>query len=230
MEPSTIALNIASVRTRIAAACGRAGRDPSSVTIVSVSKGIDLARIRESLRAGLPDIGENRIPEALEKYRELAGRAPRPVWHMIGHLQRNKAREAVRIFDLIHSVDSVRLAEELDRQAAKQGKVQEILIEVNISGEESKYGIAPGELDGLLDAFGGLEHVRARGLMCMAPFSEDPEDARPFFRALRELRDARRGRWPGLEELSMGMSGDFETAVEEGATLVRIGRAIFEGI
>lgn len=241
-----IAHNIDVIHQRIQAACVRAGRDPSEVTLICVSKGRDVGEMREVLNAGVRDIGENKVQEARGKYAvfcpgaeqvslRAAGTASCPlrfVWHLIGHLQTNKARDAVRMFDCIHSVDSLHLAAEIDKQARNAGKVQDILVEVNTSGEESKYGIPPEGLAALMRGIALLAHVRVRGLMCMAPFSDDPASARPYFRALRETRDRvnamRIG--PGLQELSMGMSGDFETAVEEGATMVRIGRAIFEGI
>lgn len=204
--------------------------DAPGVTIVAVTKGRTTAQIREALAAGILDIGENRIQEAAGKHRELADlRDIR--WHMVGHLQTNKAKEAVRIFDLIHSVDSKHLAEEIDKQAQKIGKVQDILIEVNTSGEEAKFGIRPEGLPGLASAALNLKNIRLLGLMTIAPFADDPETTRPYFRALKGLLDGinvssaieRR-----LAVLSMGMTGDFRVAIEEGATMVRLGRAIFE--
>lgn len=217
-----IAENISSVRQRVEAACGRAKRAAGTVTLIAVSKGRPAADIRAAAAAGMTDIGESRVQETAPKFQGLSAALPGIAWHMIGHLQTNKAKEAVRIFGLIHSVDSLRLAREIDKQAALAGKVQDILIEVNTSGEESKYGIAPGQLGPLLKSCGELAHVRARGLMTIAPAGADPESARPYFRALRGLRDG-----AGLEILSMGMSDDFEIAIEEGATMVRLGRVIF---
>jgi PLP dependent protein len=218
-----IAQNIVSIRGRIVAACSRAGRDPAAVDIVCASKGKSVGEITEALDAGLRNVGENRVQEALLKYRAMNRR---PVWHFIGHLQTNKAREAVRIFDLIHSVDSLKLAREIDRQAQMAGKVQDILIEVNTSNEASKFGIRPEGLAERIAATAALSHVRWRGLMTMAPVTDDPQIRRGCFRALRRLmEDTGRGLI-----LSMGMTDDFETAIEEGATLVRLGRAIFEGV
>jgi PLP dependent protein len=224
-----IAQNVALIRRRIAAACSRAGRDPASVDIVCASKGRSAGEITETLAAGLGIVGENRVQEALVKYRTLAD--ARCAWHFIGHLQTNKARDAVRIFDLIHSVDSLKLVQEIDRQAQTAGKVQDILIEVNTSNEESKFGIRPEGLADLARSTAALEHVRCRGLMTMAPVSDDPHMCRSCFCALRQLLP----QVGGLQNngsgfiLSMGMTDDFETAIEEGANLVRLGRAIFEG-
>jgi PLP dependent protein len=224
-----IAHNVGSVRSRIVQACSRAGRDPGSVSIVGVTKGRSSTEIREVVAAGIQRIGESRIQDAREKYAVL-GRICG--WHLIGHLQTNKAKDAVKIFDCIHSVDSLRLAREIDLQARRIAKIQDVLIEVNTSGERSKYGIAPAELEGIFSGIEVLANVRVRGLMCVAPVSDDPSTARPYFRLLRAARD---GLNAGLQaeqrlaELSMGMTDDFEVAVEEGATLVRIGRALFSG-
>jgi pyridoxal phosphate enzyme (YggS family) len=182
------------------------------------------------LEAGVRDIGENKVQEALLHYKVLADSsyAAKIKWHMIGHLQSNKAKEAVKIFDLIHSVDSLKLAEEINRQAAKINKIQDILIEVKTSPEESKSGISDKEVQGLIKSVLGLKNLRLLGLITMAPADKDPENARPYFRRLRELS----GRLDGdhkFRELSMGMSDDFQIAVEEGGTMVRVGRAVFEG-
>ncbi len=223
----SVAQNLKLVQDRMAAAALRAGREPSAVRLVTVTKTVDAARVREAVAAGARILGENRVQEAREKITELGAIAE---WHLIGRLQTNKAKYAVRLFGLIHSVDSLGLARELDRQAARAGKVQDILIEVSIAGEEQKAGAATSEAPGLVREAAKLGNIRIRGLMTMPPLAEDPEAARPHFRRLRELGEAiARERIPGvsMEELSMGMSGDFEVAVEEGATLVRVGTAIF---
>ncbi len=223
----SIADNLKTVNDRIAAAARRAGRDPSSVKLVVVTKTVDEARIREAVQAGALILGENRVQEARDKIEHLARLAR---WDLIGRLQANKAKYAVRLFDCIHSVDSLELAREIDRQAAKLGKKQDVLIEVSIAGEEAKAGVGIGEAAALLEQAGGLQHLSIKGLMTIPPFLDDPEQVRPYFRGLRELaRDAAKENIPGvaLQELSMGMSGDYEVAVEEGATLVRVGTAIF---
>ncbi|HSB34605.1 MAG TPA: YggS family pyridoxal phosphate-dependent enzyme [Nitrospirota bacterium] len=223
----SIADNLRTVRDRIAAAARRAGRDPSSVRLVVVTKTVDTGRVREAAAAGATILGENRVQEAKEKI-ELLG--PMASWHLIGRLQSNKAKYAVRLFDLIHSVDSIGLATELDRQAAKVGKVQDVLVEVSIAGEAAKAGVSAADTAGLVREAAKLDHIAIKGLMTMPPFSENPEDARPYFRRLRELSSAIAAEnipKVSMQELSMGMSGDFEVAVEEGATLVRVGTAIF---
>jgi pyridoxal phosphate enzyme (YggS family) len=219
--------NFKMVMDRIASAAKRAGRAPSSVRLVTVTKTVDHERIRQAVSAGAAILGENRVQEAKEKIEALGNIAH---WHLIGHLQTNKAKYAVRLFDLIHSVDTLELAKELDKQAAKTGKVQDILIEVNIAGEASKAGMAVKGVPALVRETARLKHLRVRGLMTMPPYSENAEDSRPYFRVLRELTEAlAQENIPGvsLQELSMGMSGDFEVAIEEGATLVRVGAAIF---
>jgi len=223
----SIAENLRSVEDRIAAAARRAGREPSSVRLVTVTKTVDRDRIRQAITAGAAILGENRVQEAKEKI-EAFGKAAN--WHLIGHLQTNKAKYAVKLFDLIHSVDNRELAKELDRQAGKIGKVQDVLIEVSIAGEEAKAGVGIGDTVQLVKEAAGLKHIRVLGLMTMPPFSDDPERARPYFRKLRDLADAVRKEaiaGVSMNELSMGMSGDFEVAIEEGATLVRVGTAIF---
>ena len=214
-----VAGNVARVQERIARAAMRAGRAPGTVLLVGISKSVDVERIRRALAAGLPALGENRVQEAREKIGVLGRPVP---WHMVGHLQINKARDAVLLFDLIHSVDRLELARELDRRAAAAGKVAEVLVQVNLAGEATKGGFAPDELKGALEALGGLSALRVRGLMTIPPPVEHGEQARAWFRRLRELGDE-----AGLEHLSMGMSDDFEVAVEEGATMVRVGTAIF---
>jgi uncharacterized pyridoxal phosphate-containing UPF0001 family protein len=269
--------NVDQVRRRIAQACQRAGRPAAAVTLIGVTKGVPADIIREVLALGLSDIGENRVQEARNKRQALgeaightgvgasgavsgAGQSGAAVrWHMVGHLQRNKAKDAVELFDAVHSVDSSVLAEELNRQAAKRPRDPassvlppaqavaadaaaarpaagaappplEVFVQVNVSGESSKFGCRPEETPALARAIWRLERVRLAGLMTIAPWVEDPEQARPIFRRLRGLRDelATALSWEPRElALSMGMSQDFEVAVEEGADLVRIGTALF---
>ena len=214
------------VNGKIAAACVRAGRDPSEVEIVAVTKTHGAEVVDEAWRAGLRIVGENKVQEAAwKKPASLAG----PEWHLIGHLQGNKVRHALELFDFIHSVDSAKLAGRIDSIAAETGARPRILLEVNVSGESSKSGMKPEELEPTLRHIAErCPRVTVEGLMTMAPFSENPEDARPFFRRLRELRDEMEQRLGvGLPRLSMGMSGDYEVAVEEGATWVRLGTVLF---
>jgi len=223
-----IAENIADIRRRVADRCRALGRDPGGVRIVAVSKTFPVSSIREALGAGLLDIGENYVQELLAKRRELAGEPVR--WHMVGHLQSNKVRQLVPWISLVHSVDSLHLAEEIDRRSASAGTVTEVLIEVNTSGEDSKFGVEPERVCERVGEMGGLRHVRIAGLMTIGPFLPDPENSRPMFRRLRDLREElRRMRQDNLDpvHLSMGMTGDFEVALEEGATVLRIGTAIF---
>ena len=226
--------NIDSIRKRIAAACRRAPGRTGDVMLVAVSKGVPLALIREAALCGIDDFGESRVAQAAAKFREyrdfFQGLFAPPRWHMVGHLQTNKAKDCVRIFDLIHSVDSFRLAQAIDGAARASGKVIEVLVEVNVSGEASKHGVRPEETLELCRQLEPLSGVRLSGLMTIAPYSQNREDSRPCFRGLRELRDSispKLAAPQGLPVLSMGMTDDFETAVEEGATMVRIGRGIF---
>lgn len=198
----------------------RAGRDPHDVALVAVSKTVEAGLIIEAVDAGLRVFGESRVQEAARKARELAGRGIE--WHMVGHLQRNKAKAAVELFDLIHSVDSEELMRAVDLQAEKAGKVQRVLLQVKLSGEPGKFGAGEAGLEGLVRLSEEMGNLKVEGLMTIPPFFDNPLAARPYFRRLRELG----GRY-GYQELSMGMTGDFETAIEEGATLVRIGTAIF---
>ena len=223
-----IAENIRLVRERIAKACARAGRDPAQITIVAISKNRSAEEVGEVIGAGITDIGENKLQEARLKADSRKLKAVR--WHMVGHLQSNKVKDAVKIFDLIHSVDSEDLAQEIDNQAAKISKVQDILIQVNTSAEESKFGLRPKQVAETISIMRGLKNIRISGLMTIAPLVSDPEKVRLYFRALRELRDKiieLRLMTYDLR-LSMGMSDDFEVAIEEGADIVRIGRAIYE--
>lgn len=224
---SDVRENILRIRERIAAAAVRSGRDPSEVRLMGVTKTVGDDRILQAIEAGIDIIGENYVQEAKRKI-ELMGKSVE--WHFIGHLQSNKARYAVRLFDMIHSVNRVSLAEELNRRAAAAGLVCRVLVEVNLAGEESKSGAPPEEAPGLVRAVSQLANLSVRGLMTMAPWYEDPEKARPCFAGLRRLRDRIDAEGiPNvtLRELSMGMTDDFEVAVEEGSTIVRIGRAIF---
>ena len=232
-ETAALAARLAAVRARIAAAARRAGRDPATVTLIGASKRQPAARVAAAARAGLRDLGENYVQEAVAKIaavKEILGsEADALRWHGIGHLQRNKARDAVAAFACIHSVDSARLAAELARQAAAAGRVVPVLVQVNLSREPQKGGVAEEELPALLAAIAEHPELRAVGLMTMPAPSEDPEDARPAFARLRALRDALRDAPGGahLVELSMGMSHDLEVAVEEGATFVRVGTDLF---
>ncbi len=223
----SIAENLGTIRDRIASAAKRAVRDPASIRLVVVTKTIDVDLIREAVAAGAAVLGENRVQEAKEKIEKLG---PVASWHLIGRLQTNKAKYAVKLFDLVHSVDNLELARELDKQAAKIGKVQNVLVEVSIAGEASKAGVEMTATSELIREAAKLKNISIRGLMTMPPYSENPEDARPYFRKLRDLANAiTKEDIPGvsMNELSMGMSGDFEVAIEEGATMVRIGTAIF---
>ncbi len=216
------------IQRHIREAAEDCGRAPSEIRLVAVSKTVPAPRVEEAITAGVSLLGENYIQEAREKQQQLSGF---PVsWHFIGHLQSNKAKYAVRIFDLIHSVDRVKLARELDKCAAKIGKVQRILIQVNIAEEATKSGVHEADLLALIRAASELDNLSIQGLMTMPPYFDDPEAARPFFAELRRLRDRiQEERIPRVEmtELSMGMTGDFVAAIQEGATMVRIGTAIF---
>ena len=227
----SIVENIARVRERIAAAAHRVGRNPDEITLMGVSKTFPVERIREAYAAGLRIFGENRVQEFAEKSGPLSDLSD-PKWHLIGHLQSNKAAKAAELFGAVDSVDSVKLAERLNAAAEKAGKTLPILIEINVGGEDAKSGVAPGsdELEQILLAAPRLGKLQIRGLMTVPPYSENPEDARPFFRHLREIRDgiaARRLPAIAMHTLSMGMSHDFEVAIEEGSTCVRVGTAIF---
>jgi len=225
-----IEANLRRVRERIAEAALRKGRRPEDITLVAVTKTIDPERILIAARLGVKHFGENRVQEALRKIPVVnqALGAP-PTWHMVGHLQTNKVRKALGIFDFIHSVDSVRLAREINKRAGRESKVIPILLEVNISGEATKFGFAPEEVEDAVREILSFPNLSVQGLMTIAPIVNDPEEARPFFRRLRELRDYLAEQFPQIDwkHLSMGMTDDFEVAIEEGATMVRLGRAIF---
>jgi pyridoxal phosphate enzyme (YggS family) len=217
--------NLRTVKARINDAAARAGRDPAQITLIAVTKTVAIERIREAIAAGMSAFGENYVQEARRKIEEI-GRTGLQ-WHFIGHLQTNKAHYAVRLFDLIHAVDSVKLARELNKRAAAEGKTMSCLIEVNVSEEASKFGTTEETARELAHEMHGLEHISLRGLMTMPPYFDDPELARPYFIALRTLQEKIAQDGIPLPELSMGMSTDFEAAIEEGATMVRVGRAIF---
>ena len=224
----TIAGRLAAIRERIDAAARLAGRDPSSVRLVAVSKTFPIEAIREAWDAGQRDFGENRVQEALQKISASSDLKIR--WHLLGHLQTNKARKAGPAFSVIQSVDSVELLEKLDRAAVEAGASPDLLVQVDLAGELTKFGAPPDEARRILEAALQARSVRVKGLMTLPPVPDTPEEARPWFRQLRELRDRFRADGvPGemLEELSMGMSGDFEVAIQEGATIVRVGTAIF---
>ncbi len=216
------------VLNRIKNAALACGRDPETIRLVAVSKTIPADMVKEAIEAGVKILGENYIQETRKKFDALSSY---PVsWHFIGHLQTNKAKYAVRLFDLIHSVDSLKLAHELNKQAKKINKIQEILIQVNISMESTKSGIYEQDALGLIQDISRLENLSVKGLMTMPPFFDEPERARPYFSALHKLRDQiKKESIPNIatDELSMGMTGDFEAAIDEGASLVRIGTAIF---
>jgi len=229
-NPAKLRRNLQEIQARIRAAAARSGRDPAEVTLVAVTKEVNAATASLLPEAGILNLGENRIQGAEEK---VAGAPAGIRWHMIGHLQRNKARKALAIFTLIHSVDSERLLTRLDSLAAGSERKAAVLLQVNISSEPQKYGVEPHALAGLLSRAADLPHVDIQGLMGMGPLTAEPETCRPLFRTLKELRDEANDRSAyrtPLRELSMGMTNDFEVAVEEGATLLRIGTALFAGL
>ncbi len=224
---SRIEDNIRNIRENIAEAALKSGRDPSGINLMAVTKTVDDERILEAIEAGVAIMGENYIQEAKRKIETMDVDVK---WHMIGHLQSNKAKYAVRLFDMVHSVDRIGLAAELDKRSAAVERVTDILVEVNVSGEESKSGVRAQEAPALIREIASLGNLSIRGLMTMPPWFDDPEDARPYFVALRELKDkiaAEEIPHVEMNELSMGMSGDYRVAVEEGATIVRVGTAIF---
>jgi pyridoxal phosphate enzyme (YggS family) len=220
-----ISQKLAEIRNRIAEAAKRARRDPAEITLVAVAKGQPLEKVIEAIAAGVTEIGENYAQEM--SAHAGAGLKPAPTWHFIGHLQRNKVKQILDKAALIHSVDSLELAREIDRRAAAVDKVQPILIEVNLGGEKTKTGILPPAAKELAKRARELKHVELRGLMAIPPFLPDPGAVRPYFRELREIRDEIQKEIRYASELSMGMTHDFEVAIEEGATIVRIGTGIF---
>jgi pyridoxal phosphate enzyme (YggS family) len=227
MSLTWIETNLEKVKERIAQAALRAGRNPDDIQLVSVSKTVPVTTIQQAIKAGVTILGENYLQEARKKIEEI-GHVVR--WDFIGHLQSNKAKYIVDLFDIIQSVDRLPLAQEINRLAVNKGKTVKVLLQVNISGEEAKSGIDPAEATALVRETLTLPNLSLQGLMTMPPYFDDPEEARPYFVALRELRDSLRkehGEYADLKELSMGMSADFEIAIEEGATIVRVGSAIF---
>jgi PLP dependent protein len=212
--------NIERVRRQVADICEKHKIPADKVTILAVTKGRSIAQIQEAVSAGINQLGENRLQEVIEKCKVVSGAH----WQMIGHLQSNKVKDALQIFDLIHSVDSVKLAQEIDRQSQKIGKIQDILLEVKTSPEPAKFGLAPQDLGKAAEQIGKLKNLNIKGLMTIAPAVSESELARPFFAQLKALRDRLNPGWL----LSMGMSDDFEVAIEEGADIVRLGRVIFQ--
>jgi pyridoxal phosphate enzyme (YggS family) len=219
LTPAKLRTNITALQRRIEIACEKSHRSPDEVKLVAVTKTMPAAIIRDILDCGIRDFAENRVQEAQQKMEDLADLKPFIIWHMVGHVQSNKARLAVTLFDIIHSVDSVKLARLLSRQTTK---TLDLLLEVNVAEEETKSGFETGEIARAVKEISRLTDLNIKGLMTVAPLVDDPEDSRPFFRQLRNIRDIL-----GLEHLSMGMSDDFEIAIEEGATIIRIGRALF---
>jgi len=221
---STIKENLLSVTERIEKAAKRVGREPGEIKLVAVSKTVEVDRIKEAIEAGVSILGENYVQEAQKKIEVLGG----PVaWHFIGHLQSNKAKYAVRLFDMIHSLDSLPLAEELNRRAEQAGRIMKVLIEVNISGEATKFGLDEARVFDIARGILNFKNLSLEGLMTMPPYFESPEMSRPYYIKLRELKERMVREGTPLNELSMGMSNDFEIAIEEGATFVRVGTAIF---
>ena len=223
-EMATVKENLLNVMERIEQAARRAGRDPGEIKLVAVSKTVETDRIREAIDAGACILGENYVQEAQAKIEEIGRRV---AWHFIGHLQSNKAKYAIRLFDMVHSVDSLSLAEELNRRAESAGRTLEVLIEVKLSEETTKFGTEEEGVFSLAGKMKDFRHLSLKGLMTMPPYFDSPELSRPYFIRLRSLRDQMVRTGLPVAELSMGMSADFEIAIEEGATYVRIGTAIF---
>ena len=226
---SQLRANLDAIRARIDAACRAAGRDPGKVRLLPVSKTVDEARLRQAHGIGLRELGENKVQEAMAKWEAMSDLADLR-WVLIGHLQTNKARHAARLASEFQALDSLRVAAALDTQLQKQGRALDVLVQVNTSGEATKFGLAPDEVEAFVKQLPAFSALRVRGLMTLALFSDDPARVRPCFVRLRELRDRLRQNAPdgiAMDELSMGMSGDFELAIAEGATTVRVGTAIF---
>ena len=223
-----VADSVREVQARIAEAARRVGRGPGEVRLVAVTKTVPVPLILEALEAGVEWLGENRVQEAVEKAACFNGKDLRPRWHLVGHLQRNKVRHVFGLFELIHSVDSLPLIEALEHRAEMEGAAMDVLLQVNVAGEVSKQGCRPEEAPALAKALRASSHLHLRGLMTMPPLPKHAEESRPWFQALRSLRDDLVGMgFHEVQELSMGMTADFEVAIEEGATWVRIGTAIF---
>jgi len=224
LNMSAIKENVLRVVERMEGAARRVGRDPREIKLVVVSKTVDVVRIKEAVEAGVSILGENYVQEAQKKIEEIG----RPVaWHFIGHLQSNKAKYAVRLFDVVHSVDGLALAEELNRRAEQTGRVLKVMMEVNLSGETTKFGADEESVLNLAKMIRHLNHLSLEGLMTMPPYFDSPEESRPYYIGLRELKERMVREGVPMKELSMGMSNDFEIAIEEGATFVRVGTAIF---
>jgi pyridoxal phosphate enzyme (YggS family) len=220
--------NIKRLRERIADCCSRIGRDPEEITVVAVSKTFGAESIREAVRAGMEDIGENYVQELVGKREVLAQEPVR--WHFVGHLQRNKVKYIAPWIHIVHTVDSAALGREIDKRAAASGRTIDVLLEVNTTGENSKFGVRPEGVGQLVEGMSGLEHIRVAGLMTVGPFLPDPEGSRPMFRQLRQLKEEVTQSPQAnvdMHHLSMGMTGDLEVALDEGATILRIGTAIF---
>jgi len=221
---SQIRENLLRVMERIDKAARRAGRNPSEIKLVAVSKTVEADRIKEAIEAGVTTLGENYVQEAQKKIEEIGHAVS---WHFIGHLQSNKAKYAIRLFDMIHSIDSIPLAEELNRRAEKESRRMNVMIEVNLSGEASKFGTEEEKAFDITRKVSNFQNLSLVGLMTMPPYFDDPERSRPYYVQLRQLKEKTAGEGIPLKELSMGMSNDFEVAIEEGATYVRVGTAIF---
>lgn len=235
-----ITANLKTVNEKVSRSAVKTGRDPQDIKLVAVTKTIDLPEIIEAVKAGVLILGENRVQEAEKKVKsyELRVTPPAPPlskggvkggveWHLIGHLQKNKVKTAVRLFDLIHTIDSFDLADEVNKQAKNISKKQRVLLQVKLSDEATKHGALEKDMVKLLEAVSNMQNLKLEGLMTIPPFFDDPEQSRPYFRRLREIRDEASAKGLNLPGLSMGMSNDFEVAIEEGATMVRIGTAIF---
>jgi pyridoxal phosphate enzyme (YggS family) len=223
----TVKDNLETINKKIKAAALKVNRDPQEIKLVAVTKTATLEQIKEAINEGVKIIGENKVQEAMEKYQVLTTEVK---WHLIGHLQTNKVKYAVEIFDLIHSVDSIKLAKEIDKRSVQFKKIIDVLIEINISGEETKYGYNPEKVEAFLKEISEFSGIRVRGLMTIAPISKNKEEVRPYFRRLRELSERIRDKNIKnikMDYLSMGMTDDFEIAIEEGTNMVRIGRGIF---
>jgi pyridoxal phosphate enzyme (YggS family) len=223
----TVKDNLETINKKIKEAALKVNRDPQEIKLVAVTKTATLEQIKEAINEGVKIIGENKVQKATEKYQVLTTEVK---WHLIGHLQTNKVKYAVEIFDLIHSVDSIKLAKEIDKRSVQFKKIIDVLIEVNISGEETKYGYNPEKVEAFLKEISECSGIRVRGLMTIAPISKNKEEVRPYFRRLRELSERIRDKNIKnikMDYLSMGMTDDFEIAIEEGANMVRIGRGIF---
>lgn len=221
--------NTSDIFKKMSRSAMRAGRDPENVKLVAVTKTVGVETIKEAIDIGIRVFGESRVQEAQSKIIKLKSQNPdlKPEWHLIGHLQKNKVKYAVQLFDLIHTVDSKDLAEKINSQAEKIGKIQRVFIQVKLSEEETGHGLPEKELLSLLKKIHGLNNLKLEGLMTMPPFFDEPGKTRPYFKKLREIRDESEKKDFNLSELSMGMSNDFEVAIEEGATMVRIGTALF---